>query len=308
MSETQAQAQTHDDETPDEELRVTGERIDARIDARYGSLPPQERRIADFLLEHLGDLAIFSAADISRESGVSKATVSRLFRKLGFEDFKEVRDHARALRFTGLPTAAPVLSGDRADESGELSTGVQRHEAHERENLARMSLGLAEGKLAHAVDLIAGARRVIIVGLRNSYPVALHLHQQLLHTRPDVRVAPQPGQTLGEELAQIGEGDVVVAVGFRRRPALFGKLVRAVGASEAKLLIIGDSTSRHYAMEADCWIQCPIDADGAFDSYAAPMSLMSLISNGVLNAGLSAGRRRISAIASRYEDLDELEH
>ena len=171
-------------------------RIDARIDARYGSLPPQERRVADFLLEHLGDLAIFSAADISRETGVSKATVSRLFRKLDFDDFKEVRDHARALRHRGLPTASPVITGDSED-----SSGVARHEVKEQENLSRLVALLGDGRLTDAMGRIAAAERVVIVGLRNSYPVALHLHQQLIQARDQVRVAPQPGQTLGEEVA-----------------------------------------------------------------------------------------------------------
>ncbi|EXF25679.1 RpiR family transcriptional regulator [Nesterenkonia sp. AN1] len=281
----------------------TETRIDARIDARYGSLPPQERHVADFLLEHLGDLAIFSAADISRETGVSKATVSRLFRKLDFEDFREVKDHARALRSRGVPTAAPVTSADN-----DASTGVQRHEARDHENLARLGAGLAEGRLQQAVEMLAAAERVIVLGLRNSYPVALHLHQQLIQTRSKVRLAPQPGQTLGEELAGIGSGDLVVAVGFRRRPVVFGRAVRAVAASPAQLLCLGDSTSRHYAMEADCWIECPIDSEGAFDSYAAAMSLVSLLANGVLNRQLGAGRRRLSAIAKAYDELEELEH
>ena len=86
-------------------------RIDARIDAKYAELTPQERRICDFLLEHLGDLAVFSAADISRETGVSKATVSRLFRKLDFADFREVKEHTRAMRRAGTPLAAPTRTG-----------------------------------------------------------------------------------------------------------------------------------------------------------------------------------------------------
>ncbi|WP_223881307.1 MurR/RpiR family transcriptional regulator [Nesterenkonia ebinurensis] len=282
-------------------------RIDARIDARYGGLPPQERRVADFLLEHLGDLAIFSAADISRETGVSKATVSRLFRKLGFDDFREVRDHARSLRSRGLPVASPALSGHHADESGTPTSGLQRHQAHEQENLAKLSALLANGRLSAAVSMLAGAKRISVIGLRNSYPIALHLHQQLVQARTDVRVSPQPGQTLGEELAKLRVGDLVVAVGFRRRPAVFSRMIRWISDSEAKLLCIGDSTSRHYAGDADLWLECPISTDGAFDSYSAPMSLVSVLANGVLNALLPESRRRISAIAAAYEDLDELE-
>lgn len=277
-------------------------RIDARIDDRYGDLPPQERRVADFLLEHLGDLAVFSAAEISRHTEVSKATVSRLFRKLGFEDFKEVRDHALALRASGQPTAAPVLSGDSED-----STAIQRHVQHEHRNLGKMAEVLSDGRLSQAVDMVRKAERVLIIGMRNSYPPAAHLHHQLIQVRSQVRLAPQPGQSVGEELAGVSAHDVIVLLGFRRRPKGFGTLVRHAADSPAGLVLIGDTTSRAYAKDADCWVECPVDADGAFDSYATAMSLISMLANGVLNAALSGGRRRISQVASVYDDLQELE-
>jgi len=282
--------------------RADAPRIDARIDARYAGLSPQERVVADFLLEHLGDLAVFSAADISRDTGVSKATVSRLFRKLGFADFKEVKDHTRAMRGQGVPLASPSRTG-----AAGTSDALGLHAAKERENHERLVALLSDGRLDAAVDLLAGARNLLVVGLRNSYPVALHLHQQLIQIRSGVRVAPQPGQTLGEELAGVGKDDVVVLVGFRRRPAPFERLVRLLAASQADIVLVGDGTARSYAASAACWIECPIDSDGAFDSYSTAMALVGLLANGVLNRQVSTGRRRISAIASVYDELGELE-
>ncbi|WP_120003723.1 MurR/RpiR family transcriptional regulator [Nesterenkonia muleiensis] len=281
---------------------IPNARIDARIDERYGDLPPQERRVADFLVDHLGDLAVFSAADISRRTGVSKATVSRLFRKLGFEDFKEVRDHALALRASGQPTASPVRSGDSSE-----TTGIQRHVQHEQQNFTKLAEILADGRLHQAVEMIRDAGQVIIIGMRNSYPPAAHLHHQLIQVRGKVRLAPQPGQSLGEELTGLAAGDLVVVFGFRRRPRGFGDLIRHAANSPAQLLCIGDATSRTYAKHAETWIECPLDADGAFDSYAAPMSVVALLANGALNASLAAGRRRISHVASTYEELKELD-
>lgn len=279
---------------------MTDARIDARIDAKYADLSPQERRVSDFLLEHLGDLAVFSAADISRETGVSKATVSRLFRKLEFADFREVKDHTRAMRGRGVPMASPSRTG------AEVSSALQVHAEKERENHDRLLEVLGDGRLDTAVELMAGARNLLVVGLRNSYPVALHLHQQLIQARTGVRLAPQPGQTLGEELAGVGKDDVVVLIGFRRRPAMFAKLVATLNASQADVILVGDGTARAYAASADCWLECPIDSHGAFDSYSTAMALVGLLANGVLNRQVTTGRRRISAIAAAYEDLGEL--
>lgn len=277
-------------------------RIDKRIDESYAALSPQERCVADFLLDHLGDLAVFSSADISRETGVSKATVSRLFRKLGFADFKEVREHARSMRNRGVPMIAPGVSGADAE-----STGLERHAAAEVENIVRTIGRLGDGRLDEAVDLLAGARSVLVIGMRNAYPVALHLDRQLTQVRPGVRVAPQPGQTIGEEIAGLASGDVVVLVGFRRRPAVFARLAAALADSPADVVLLADGTGREYAVHARCWLEVSLDSGGAFDSYAAAMSAVGLLANGVLNRLVSSGRRRVGAIDTAYEELAEIE-
>ena len=66
--------------------------------ARLESLVQQERRAADILLAHLDELATYRASELAALAGVSKATMSRLFRTLGFDDFMQVRRHLRDLR------------------------------------------------------------------------------------------------------------------------------------------------------------------------------------------------------------------
>ena len=123
------------------------------------------------------------------------------------------------------------------------STAVD-HLAHEQESLRH---ALESPALDDVVALLAGARRVLVVGWRNSHPVALHLRQQLAHARGDVRLAPLPGQVISEELADLGPGDAVVVVGFRRRPADFGAFLEEAGRTGATVVLLGDPTARRHA-------------------------------------------------------------
>ncbi|GAA1745320.1 hypothetical protein [Kocuria aegyptia] len=87
--------------------------IEQRIHAHYAGLSPQERRAADLILDHLDDLALYSSAELAQMSGVSRATLSRLYRHLGFESFTDLRETARTLRQQGVPLgpdADPELS------------------------------------------------------------------------------------------------------------------------------------------------------------------------------------------------------
>jgi len=274
--------------------------IGQRIDGRYGELSPQEQRAADFILDHMSDLAVYNASELARLSGVSKATVSRLFRRLGFQDSAEVREHARALRSLGAPLGGPGASAGTPSR-------LAAHAAAEQDNLRRLLLTLEDGRLDAAARLVQSAQNVVIVGLRNSYPLALHLRQQLVQARDHVRLAPLPGQSLGEELAGLGPRDVVVLMGFRRRVSGFGDIVAAIRRREVPLVLIADSSARKYSDQATHWLECPVDSVSAFDSYATAMSLVNLLATGAMGAQVRESRTRIAAITSVYEDLDELE-
>jgi DNA-binding MurR/RpiR family transcriptional regulator len=274
--------------------------IGQRIDGQYGALSPQEQRAADFILDHLGDLAVYNATELAKLSGVSKATVSRLFRRLGFSDSAEVREHARSLRSQGAP-----LGGIGA--AAGTPSALAAHALQEAENLQRLLAGLDDGRLDAAARLIAGAGEVVLIGLRNSYPLALHLRQQLAQARNRVRLAPVPGQSLGEDLAGLGSRDVVVLMGFRRRPKGFGLIMQTLRERGVPVVLISDSSARRHAEGAAYWLECPVDSVSAFDSYAAAMSLVNLLASGVLGVDVRDGRTRIASITSAYDALDELE-
>lgn len=270
-------------------------RIDERIAEQYADLSPQERRAADVLLAHLEDLAIYRAAELAELAGVSKATMSRLFRHLGFDDFSEVREHLRTLRNHGVPV---TLEG---------APSLAAHLEHEIANLQKALAGLEESGLDTAAKLIADAQRVVVVGLRSSYPVALHLRQQLGQARPGVGLAPQPGQSMSDELIGLGKHDVAVVVGFRRRPDNLDELLEILEESGTPTVLLADPTARTLAARTAVWLECPLTSDSAFDSYAAAMSVVAVLADRVLDLIGRPGERRATAIDASYRTLREIE-
>lgn len=276
--------------------------IGQRITAQFDALSAQEQRVASFILDHFDDLAVYSAADLARLTGVSKSTVSRLFKRLGFESYRSVKDHARQLRNLGVPLV--IDANAMQDEAG---APFQRHLQREQDNLQRCLNGIAADQFTALVERLASARHVVVIGFRNSYPLALHFRQQLIQARSQVRVVPQPNQSLAEEIVDLNEQDVVVLFGFRRRPAAFAALVNALEHSPAKVALIADPTAVNFVSQVDWLMEAPLESLSAFDSYATANSLICLLANGVLHRRLGEGRKRISAISDSYADLSELE-
>lgn len=276
------------------------QQLDARLRECYSELSPQEQRVASFIMDHFDDLVSYNSAELARLSGVSKATVSRLFKRLGYDRFKEMRDELRTLRQSGMP-----LTENRDAVQG--NTLLARHYKQEMANLTQWVNALDAGQFAEVVQALSAARRVFILGLRNSAPVALHLRQQLMQSRGQVHLIPQPGQTLAEELVDISPADLVVVVAFRRRPRVIRPVLETLRNQDVPTLAISEPQAAGIILLARWHLAVPLDSVSAFDSYSGAMSLVNLLANALLHDALTEGRQRIHQIASLYTELDELE-
>lgn len=274
--------------------------LDERLRSHYPQLSPQEQRVGDFVFDHFDDLISYNSAELARLSGVSKATVSRLFKRLGYEKYKDMRDELRTLRQSGMP-----LTDNRDAVQG--NTLLARHYKQEMANLTQWVNSIDATQFGEVVAHLARSRRVLIVGLRNAWPVALHFRQQLLQARGNVQVLPQPGQTLSEELVEVTQEDMVVVLAFRRRPRIIKPLLQQLQQDGIPTLVMCEPQA-HAIIALARWQLCaPLDSVSAFDSYASANSLVNLLANALLHELLSEGRQRIHHIADLYSQLDELE-
>ncbi|MFW5404130.1 MurR/RpiR family transcriptional regulator [Pectobacterium carotovorum] len=274
--------------------------IDERLRDRYSELSPQEQRVADFIFDHFDDLISYNSAELARLSGVSKATVSRLFKRLGYPSYRDMRDELRTLRQSGMP-----LADNRDAVQG--NTLLARHYKQEMANLTQWINQIDPLQFGAVIQALMQAQRVCLIGLRNSYPVALHLRQQLLQIRQQVTLLTQPGQTLSEELVDLTAQDVVIVVAFRRRPRLIQPLLVQLQKRGVPVLLLCEPQVSTL-MSLATWSLCvPLDSVSAFDSYSSAMSLVNVISNALLHEMLRDGRQRIHQIVDLYGELDELE-
>jgi DNA-binding MurR/RpiR family transcriptional regulator len=274
--------------------------LDERLRSHYPQLSPQEQRVGDFVFDHFDDLISYNSAELARLSGVSKATVSRLFKRLGYEKYKDMRDELRTLRQSGMP-----LTDNRDAVQG--NTLLARHYKQEMANLTQWVNEVDTAQFAEVVQHLANSKRVFVVGLRNAYPVALHFRQQLLQARGGIQLLPQPGQTLSEELVEVTQEDMVVVLAFRRRPRIIKPLLQQLQHDGIPTLVICEPQAQAIIALARWQLCAPLDSVSAFDSYASANSLINLLANAVLHELLTEGRQRIHQIADLYSHLDELE-
>ncbi|MDE1514193.1 MULTISPECIES: MurR/RpiR family transcriptional regulator [Vibrio] len=265
--------------------------LSERITQQYSRLTESSRRVADYLQLNPEKILMLSTAEIAESCLVSKASVSRFIRQLGYEDHVALRNELMQEREKGIP----LLTSNIDDPE------IQ----HDMRALQQLCAQLAILDITELVDAIAKAKRVKVIGYRNSYPLALHFRQQLMQCRSEVELLPLPGQTLGEDLVSLSEDDFVIVIGIRRRVAQFEKIMQYLHGKPS--LLITDQSGHKYAGSVMHCLICHMNNQAPLDSYAVPMSLISYLVNKVYRH-LGQNAAKLSRhISQSYGQLNEVE-
>lgn len=262
-----------------------------RISAHYPQLSESGQAIANYLQRNPFAVASLSVADLAQQTNTSKATVSRFFRQLGYASHQEAKQTLLARRVDGLPI----------HQSSDPATGSLEQDC---EHIVQTMRGISDQTIENVVQRICSARRIVLIGYRNSFPVALHFRQQLKQVRGSVHLYPQSGQTIAEDMVDLHADDLVILLGFRRRPRIFSTLVASLDAKQT--IMITDETGQIYNDQVAELMVCHLGVSQALDSYAAPMSLISTITNKVYLALGDSAQQRINAISDKYDEFGEL--
>jgi len=280
-----------------------GKPVEGRIFDVYDSLPASERRLADVVLECQGDLASYSASELAERAGVSKATTSRLFRRLGYARFTDARREARdGGMLWGSPLSIDSEDGSPVDSRDFLSDHLNR----DLQNLGRTFQSLRPEAIGEAVGLLVGARCVWIMGFRNSHALAHYARSVLTTIKPDVRLVPGTALEVAEDLASLSARDAVLAIGLRRRPQLFRRLLALVNQRGVPIVMVTDPTASTAARHATVVLRCHNWGSAMFDSYASAISVLNLLCSRTAAQLGPAARDRLVVIEDIHRELDDL--
>ncbi len=278
--------------------------IISRIRRHYDDLPPSERRLADLILDFPGDIAGYSATELTELAGASKAAATRLVRRLGFASYEEARRSARDARDWGSPIfLLRKKNGMEIPPASELKRYLDRNIA----NVTRTFEGLDMAQLDGIVTSMVGARRLWVLGLRNSHVLATYAWGQFFQIRDDVHLVQPAVEMLADYLAGMDERDLFIVIGFRRRLPQLRRMLAAAAAAGITVLYITDPTARETAALAKWTIYCEVGGVGVLDSYSSAMALLHFLGIAMVHKAGGPGRRRLKRIEGLHEDLRDFD-
>ena len=268
-----------------------------RVRRSLPDLHPAERRLGAFLVEFPGEIASYDAQELARLAKVSKATVSRFVRRLGYESYEQARRMAREEGRTGsrLFLAHP-------DEPADDGRPVI---AEEVENLEETFRQIDPAAIPELAEALLQAPKVWLVGFRISQSFATYLYWQLLKVLPDVAVVPRGGETMGEHVAAMRPGDCVIVFGLRRRIANLDGLLGAIAATGARLCYVTDENAPAHP-GAHWHFRCQTRTRTPQFNHVAVLALCHRIMVATTLKAGHAGRERLQRIETLNEGLGQL--
>ena len=146
----------------------------ARIRSRLPSLAAAEVRVARWLLEQPARLLNLSMAQVAHECGVSDTTVLRFCRSAGFRGFTDLK-----LAIAGDVAKSDDLIVEGVSADDDLASICSKVFKANAQALVDTAATLDTAEMQRAVDLLASARRILVIGVGTSIPIVEDLHQKL---------------------------------------------------------------------------------------------------------------------------------
>lgn len=250
--------------------------------ARRDSFPKRLAQVARFALESPDDIALNTVAEIAAKADVQPSTLIRFAQSLGYSGFSDLQQIFRSRLRDRWPDYAERVQSLRAADAAQggplhLLDGFAQTAM---DSLLRLRDRADEASLTAAVDLLAGAKTVYILGQRRAFPVASYLAYAFGKLGIRFILLDNLGALLPEQAGFITEDDALIAISFTPYTPSTIETATRIGQRGVPILAITDSAFSPLAPLAKVWLEVAETDFGAFRSLAATLCLAMALAVG----------------------------
>lgn len=185
--------------------------IREKIQGRFDSLPKNQRKVADFVIDNFDNIPFVDVHEVSRLVGVSVASVIRFAQSVGFTGFSELRDAVSDSLKKHLKKKEIFPLFDKSNLKNDLLTSVANMDVKNIND----TLSIIDRQVFNLViEKIVESNRVYTAGLGISYLLAEILSYQLTQVGVDASVLKHTHTLFHEQILYINENDLLICFSF----------------------------------------------------------------------------------------------
>ena len=259
-----------------------------------------QKRIAEYIVNHYDKAAFMTASKLGDKVQVSESTVVRFAIALGYDGYPALQKALQEMIRNRLTAVQRVeMTGDMS-ESAVLGTVFKA----DMQNIRQTIEDLDEANFSRTVDALCEAERVYVVGVRSSAPLAQFLGYYMNFIRDNVMVITSGISDVLEQVARVGEKDVVLGISFPRYSRRTIEAMNYAKGKGATVVSLTDTPLSPLGEASDFCLTARSDMASFVDSLVAPLSMI----NALIVAMSLRHREEVSEHFAQLESLWERNH
>ena len=272
-----------------------------RINEKYRSMSKGQRLLAAYITDNYQEAVFFTAAKLGEAVGVSESTVVRFAVSLGYKGYPQFQRALEAFVQNKLDSLQVIENSYEQEENRpKLLKAVIRSDIN---NLKHTLEHMDENAFEMAVDMIARAKSVYVVGIRSCAPLAGFLAFYLNLMVDNVRLLQtNSASELFEQMLSIGGGDVMIGISFPRYSMRTLKAMEFANQRNAKVITLTDSVHSPMNLYSSCNLIAKSDMASAVDSLVAPLSVINAL---IVALSMKKKRRVAETLVALEQIWDE---
>jgi DNA-binding MurR/RpiR family transcriptional regulator len=275
---------------------TTPESLSTYIQARFDDFSRSQKDVAQYIVDHLDEVAFQTAEELARRANTSSSTVVRFSQALGFEGYPELqqsareeyrRRHATTPVINGVGPVAPLFSLDQ----NEFETML----AADHVNVEDTARKVSRSEVEAAVEAIATTPRLLVAGTDQMAFFASYLRHLLMLLDLRAEIVASPSQEALGRLSRIDDETLVIGLSAGRPHPLVVRAMKLARHRKARTIAITDATLSEVAKLAQIRLYYSSNSPAYVRSHTALLSMVQALAYGVYARDADGYADRIKA-------------
>ena len=242
------------------------------IENNLSTLPPAQRKIAEYMLENKLESIFLTALQIGKNAGSSEASAIRLASNLGFSSFPEFIKSLQEEAKDQLSTLGRLQMHKLKPQTGGMVARIINSDL-EQAGLALSTVN--DESIKNLAAKICSSDAIFIIGLRSTRSLSVYMEYYLSWFFSNVFLPTT--DTIGNNLVSAPKNSIVIGISFPRYTRQTVECIALAKKNKFLTAAITDSPFSPLAKAADMSTISPCAHIAHIDSLLIPMGLINTL-------------------------------
>jgi DNA-binding MurR/RpiR family transcriptional regulator len=269
--------------------------LSAYVQSRFDEFSRSQKDVAQYIVDHLDEVAFQTAEELARRANTSSSTVVRFSQALGFEGFPELQAAARE-EYRRRVASGAIGGGSTSEPLFALDqNAIEQVVAADHQNVEDTARRVSRSEVEHAIEALASAERVLVCGTDQLAFFASYFRHLLVLLDLRAEVVASPSQDALAKLARVDESTLLVGLSAGRPSPLVLRAMKLARHRRASSIAVVDASLSEVSKLAQMTLYYSSDSPAFIRSHTALLSTLQGLAYGVYQRDTDQYADRIKA-------------